>query len=297
MNKLFQLKGVGVKLSSNNSLGLISSFVDRYIKKFIAFTLAETLIVMGVIGIVAALTIPNLNNSTGDMEKVTRLKNVYSELNEAYGRAVAKYGPIGTWKNTCTVSSQQECFANRLMYFMKVSKVCGTARSGCFNNVYRNEGPKSSYVSGDCLDYGNPSYSFLLPNGVAVEICGNGRNADIDLTCNNTVNNIKTCGKIAVDIDGKNKGKNKAGIDYFSFSIMKDSIIPQGATNDGYGGTNAGSYCIGNLFVMSTCTAWVIENGNLDYLIAKEDGSGKLTCPNGKVLGWKTSDGQVTSCK
>lgn len=30
--------------------------------KKIAFTLAETLIVMGIIGVVAALTIPNLNS-------------------------------------------------------------------------------------------------------------------------------------------------------------------------------------------------------------------------------------------
>ena len=36
----------------------------------IAFTLAETLVVMGIIGVVAALTIPNLNQSTGDREKV-----------------------------------------------------------------------------------------------------------------------------------------------------------------------------------------------------------------------------------
>lgn len=40
--------------------------------KKIAFTLAETLIVMGIIGVVAALTIPNLNSSTADKEKVAK---------------------------------------------------------------------------------------------------------------------------------------------------------------------------------------------------------------------------------
>lgn len=43
-------------------------------KKLIAFTLAETLIVMGIIGVVAALTLPNLNSSTGDKEKVVKVK-------------------------------------------------------------------------------------------------------------------------------------------------------------------------------------------------------------------------------
>ena len=38
----------------------------KFYKKTLAFTLAETLIVMGVIGVVAALTLPNLNSSTNN---------------------------------------------------------------------------------------------------------------------------------------------------------------------------------------------------------------------------------------
>lgn len=64
------------------------------IKRFFAFTLAETLIVMGIIGVVAALTIPNLNSSTADKEKVAKLKKVYSNLEDAVGRAEAVYGPM-----------------------------------------------------------------------------------------------------------------------------------------------------------------------------------------------------------
>lgn len=50
------------------------------IKRFFAFTLAETLIVMGIIGVVAALTIPNLNSSTADKEKVAKLKKYIQTL-------------------------------------------------------------------------------------------------------------------------------------------------------------------------------------------------------------------------
>ncbi len=64
------------------------------IKRFFAFTLAETLIVMGIIGVVAALTIPNLNSSTADKEKVAKLKKVYSNLEDAVGRSEAVYGPM-----------------------------------------------------------------------------------------------------------------------------------------------------------------------------------------------------------
>ena len=37
-------------------------------KKNLAFTLAEVLIVIGIIGVVAALTLPNLNHATGDKD-------------------------------------------------------------------------------------------------------------------------------------------------------------------------------------------------------------------------------------
>ena len=42
----------------------------KKITKLLAFTLAETLIVMGIIGVVAALTIPNLNDAIGRSEAV-----------------------------------------------------------------------------------------------------------------------------------------------------------------------------------------------------------------------------------
>ena len=63
--------------------------VKNIVNKAFAFTLAETLIVMGIIGVVAALTIPNLNSSTADKEKVAKLQKIYSNLNDAVGRATA----------------------------------------------------------------------------------------------------------------------------------------------------------------------------------------------------------------
>ena len=71
--------------------------MTKNIQKTIAFTLAETLIVMGVIGIVSALTLPNLNASTGEKEKIAKVKKIYQNLDDAIGRAVAVYGPMDEW--------------------------------------------------------------------------------------------------------------------------------------------------------------------------------------------------------
>ena len=92
-------------------------------KKFIAFTLAETLIVMGIIGIVSALTLPNLNSSTGEKEKVAKVKKIYQNLNDAYGRAIAVYGPIEEWfVNDSTREAKVKRATERITEFMKISK-------------------------------------------------------------------------------------------------------------------------------------------------------------------------------
>ena len=88
----------------------------KFYKKTLAFTLAETLIVMGVIGVVAALTLPNLNQSTGNKEKIVKVKKMYQNLNDAFGRATAIYGPMDEWSDTV------DTFYNRMTEFMKLSK-------------------------------------------------------------------------------------------------------------------------------------------------------------------------------
>ena len=46
-------------------------------KKTLAFTLAEVLVVMGIIGVVAAITIPTLNNTTNEKEIVAKVNKSF----------------------------------------------------------------------------------------------------------------------------------------------------------------------------------------------------------------------------
>ena len=63
-----------------------------------AFTLAEVLITLTIIGVIAALTIPNLLQKHQEQETVTRLKKAYSTLSQTTAKAIADNGPISTWE-------------------------------------------------------------------------------------------------------------------------------------------------------------------------------------------------------
>ena len=70
---------------------------DRVLKKKAAFTLAEVLITLGIIGVVAALTLPGLIQSNNNRVVETKLKKFYSQINQAILLAEAEYGPKEYW--------------------------------------------------------------------------------------------------------------------------------------------------------------------------------------------------------
>ncbi|MBR1942153.1 type II secretion system protein [bacterium] len=215
-------------------------------RKLFAFTLAETLIVMGIIGVVAALTLPNLNSSTGDKEKVAKVKKIYSNLEDAYGRATAIYGPVENWAdNNGDVSAQK--YGERFTEFMRVSKSCGNGE-GCFskNGDMGGLGDNSSY------------YKYILSDGTSIAF-------DYGYPY----------GYIWIDIDGPNKGSAEIGKDIFQFYIsqgnQKGQLFPWGGDTDTFSGEDD---CPKSK--VEGCTAWIIKHGNMDYL--KTDSSGK--CKN-----------------
>ena len=226
-----------------------------------AFTLAETLIVMGIIGVVAALTLPNLNSSTGEKEKVAKVKKIYSNLNDALDRAQAVYGPYDEWK-------YYNVGFDRILDFLKVSKKCDTiTRCEITVNDATDGNPKNFYRSA------------VLADGTTIAFGERGTNTYDETHLN----------YIIIDIDGLQKGANKGGQDIFRFHIGKtkkngtvelnyeDCLIPPYKTNRGS-------------FEPDCATKWVIVNGNMDYLKIGSDGK----CPDGKtILDWTTN----TTCK
>ena len=66
--------------------------ISLSLKKKIAFTLAETLITLGIIGIVAAMTIPALITNYQKESTVTRLKKAIAVINQAYKQSFDDVG-------------------------------------------------------------------------------------------------------------------------------------------------------------------------------------------------------------
>ena len=66
-------------------------------KKEIAFTLAEVLITLGIIGIVAAMTIPNLMTNYAKKRTALQVKTFYSKINQTFKLSSADNGDVDGW--------------------------------------------------------------------------------------------------------------------------------------------------------------------------------------------------------
>lgn len=65
--------------------------------RFPAFTLAEVLITLGIIGVVAAIILPVIVNKINEKSTITALKKVQSTLSSAYALAVQDNGTVDSW--------------------------------------------------------------------------------------------------------------------------------------------------------------------------------------------------------
>ena len=76
---------------------VFSRFTSHFSRKRTAFTLAEVLITLGIIGIVAALTVPNLVQGYRKHVVETRLKEFYTITQQAFKMAEVDNGDIANW--------------------------------------------------------------------------------------------------------------------------------------------------------------------------------------------------------
>ena len=125
------------------------------LKKQVAFTLAEVLITLGIIGVVAALTMPSLiaNHTRSVVE--ARLEKFYSSINQAIRMAELDYGPRETWFEDNNDPALQEAWIKKyIIPYMNVVKTDAIrVRGADFFTIYFSDGSAVSIVDSNGRDW------------------------------------------------------------------------------------------------------------------------------------------------
>ena len=175
------------------------------------FTLAEVLITLVIIGVIAALTIPTAINNMKEQEFKSQFKKTYStivqamnktELNDFYGYAQCYYGVDGVENQMTECPAFFDAFAKNL----QVQKVCrgNSLADGCVP-VYKSYNTASGCSYFNENNISNNNHTFVLSDGqIIIPWRVNAGGMALFL----------------VDING-HKGPNAYGKDLFSFSLLR----------------------------------------------------------------------------
>lgn len=216
-----------------------------------AFTLAEVLITLVIIGVIAAITVPTLINKTQNQEYVSKLKKTYSTLAQATNLIIAEEGTpkasVGGW------ASSPENIYNLYKKHLNNAKECGT-NSGCFEG--QTEGYKYLNLPGvEGKVYNQASDNrakLILSDGVQVLF------TKVSDDCNSPLDagSQNVCARIYVDLNGA-KNPNIIGRDFFTFVIKENGLYPRGCDgNNTCNATNSAGW---------GCACKVLREGAMNY--------------------------------
>lgn len=229
-------------------------------RKPYGFTLAEVLIVLGIIGIIAEMTIPTLINTFQTQRDISKLKKAYSALSQAYIKAVQDNGTPDTWGFVNMFDANTHMIAaNNFKTNLRLMADCtGMDSTNTQKNCTKNTNLGNMDTNPATYSYIVTSDGTLMSFRIWAPACD----------WNWGVKNI--CGEVITFLNPN--ANAKMGKDTFTFYITKDSLVPTGAQIDT--SFPFSSYCIwnkpgvdaGNFSYQYGCTAWVMYNENMDYL-------------------------------
>ena len=180
-----------------------------------AFTLSEVIITLSIIGIIAAIVIPNVYNGYKKRILVTQLKSAYSQVSSAVDIAIALNGN----KFWCNNNFKKFVAPN-----LKIKLDCsGVTKDNCLP-VQDYKAPRMSQADSNqsyCLCHGKGqldrqycySSKFVLSNGIIVS----ARDSSND--------NMQSEDSydLYIDVNGE-KGPNKLNYDLFLFVMTKNGL-------------------------------------------------------------------------
>lgn len=201
-------------------------FAVRDIFSKAAFTLAEVLITIGIIGVVASMTVPGIINDTRYAEIQASLKKNYSVISQAFKKMSEEKG------YTITASYGNLILAEDMKKYFRIGFDC----KGYNYNQYCYHPTKKSYktfsgteqAANSIIDDGG----YMMTDGslYLFENAGGGNRHTTYIT---------------VDTNSIKKGPNRWGYDLFTFQLTNDGkFLPMGAPDTHY--TDMDTYCSKN---------------------------------------------------
>lgn len=252
-----------VEMNQNSFIDKVYSlFTSHHSFKKAAFTLAEVLITLGIIGVVAAMTMPSLIQNYQEKATVTKLKKCYSLVSQAYVSILNDEGGSDTLQAGDDLEMME-----KFGKYLKYQKTCGRNK-GCFPNVTYKSVTGNGYSKWE--DDTTERSRAILTDGTLIMF-------NKSAMCGGNEGNYLYA-QIYVDINGF-KGPNQLGRDFFYFYISPEKIVPAGAK--ALEEKNEDQKFTKNCIQQNgyACAAWVIYNENMDYLHCKDlSWDGKHSC-------------------
>lgn len=194
--------------------------------KFVwGFSLAELLIAVAIIGVIAALTIPGVIANYQRKALLTQLQKSYVELQESLlilKTENYQKGLYGSSLNKKSSTSIRNSAGKFLLGYYKITQDCETDTQPCFASKY------ADLSSMTYSDYSCKGYSVNVASGAAICIVPASITEEevSDDTGATTTKEIKNPAVVYIDVNGS-KEPNIGGRDMFTFNIYEDFTIDE----------------------------------------------------------------------
>ncbi len=173
-----------------------------------AFTLAEVLVTLGIIGVVSAMTVPTLMQNYQRQSYVTQLHKVYNEFSQALTQYQTDRNAVNLTEAGLNSKDAVDTFIKK---YFRVVQECDSM-DDCFADEY-----KTLQGSSD-TSYSRDVKSFVLASGASIRPSYATDGSNFKLL------------NVGIDVNGK-KGPNILGRDFIFFAVYKNALIDD-YTND-----------------------------------------------------------------
>ena len=205
-------------------------------KKY-GFTMAEILITIGIIGIVAAMTLPSVINDSRNKQLEASLNRSYSVISQALDMYQAEIGEKVTSENIGLRKLK-----SILMKYIQTAKDCDWGHTGYYDAAITNKASIRNYSSASALEDDTTYKNYTGTNNILLTYFDDGQFVMNDGSLILIENNGSEL-YISIDVNGYNKNPNRLGQDLFMFQIdKKGALLPMGVEGMTYY-SKTSNYC------------------------------------------------------